>query len=175
MTCVRRSLFRKIASIRRATWPKARRARAIPPPLGDRRPPATTHPQLRTTTLQHLGREPVVIDVRVRDDDPRYVADRVSRCGEPSFEQALLVWPPHAAVDQGRSRPVGDQVDVDMFDAVMFDGQQDPGDAVESRGPVCRRNHGIGSTRLVGAQVMMRCARSTEATFPLAGMPSSSG
>src|SRR5688572_2662169 len=84
-------------------------------------------------------------------------------CVTMTRDKSPIVYPPAASpLSSKPSSPVRDQVDVDMFDAVVFDGQHDPGDAVESRGPVVRRNHGIGSSRLVGAPAMMRCARGGE-------------
>ena len=105
------------------------------------------HHELRAGLLHDLAREPVVVDVRVRDDDAGDVAERVPGAVQPGGErgQAAVgeVGAPHPAVDDGHAVAVGQHVAVDALDGVDPDRQDHARDPVHP----CMRSSSVNHTR----------------------------
>ena len=85
------------------------------------------HDELGAGHLHHPAGEAVVVDVRVRDDDPGDVRERVPGAVQPGLQrgQAAVgeVGAPHPAVDDGDAVAVGQHVAVDALDGVDPDRQ----------------------------------------------------
>ena len=91
------------------------------------------HRQVGAGQFHHPAGQPVVVDVRVRDDHPGDVVQGVAGAlqarlhrGQPAVGQ---VRPPDPAVDDGDLVAVGQDVHVDALDGVDPDRQLHPGDA----------------------------------------------